>query len=638
MKRMRASNWPVAIGALALGVSMNAACEPTDRGEVRPPVTTEVQDDAGAISTEGETELPMTPADTPPSEEPAPIATLQPGTGLGGQATSGSCEADAGTCVPVGDAGPLPSVCVTTGPRDCTSGLDNDCDGQPDNIIDDVCLCVPGSVELCEEHPDFDGNGLCKPGTRTCVPGEGNLTSDWGACEGAVGPGEQDSCTTPGDDTDCDGAPNSGCTCVDGQTQPCGSSTDQGVCQIGTSTCVGGAFGQCVGAIAPAPRDTCTQGDDSNCNGIPNEGCGCVNGATQQCGPTDTGPCSFGTQTCVNGNFGACVGAVNPAPNDSCAQGNDATCNGIPNEGCGCINGATRRCGATDTGACSFGTETCVNGNFGACQGAVNPSPRNCGSAQDNDCDGEPDNTIDNVCECSPGQGNGPCSGDPENSRCNGQGQCASCQSDTDCSLVSLGRNTCLAGRCIALVEVGEECREAGECASRSCEDFYVDQDRDGFSPSRAGVERLCSNASFAPVGKTRQEPIDSENTDCLDSNLNVSPAQENFFVAAIPGLTGPLAYDYNCDGVPSYIHEEDTRRSVSPANAVTCNFAPVDLCDGGRIWRRASGPDTAGPPDSTSCGTSSFLEICGAVDTQSSFPGLGCINNDIVPLVVSCR
>jgi hypothetical protein len=60
----------------------------------------------------------------------------------------------------------------------------------------------------------------------------------------------------------------------------------------------------------------------------------------------------------------------------------------------------------------------------------------------DADCDG----TVE--CDCIVGQGNGPCSGDPNNSRCNGQGQCVPCQTNADCSLVSGGRNRCEGGRC----------------------------------------------------------------------------------------------------------------------------------------------------------------------------------------------
>jgi hypothetical protein len=328
--------------------------------------------------------------------EGIPVDTLSRPDDTSQSSGSLACEADPSACTSP-DAGPVPAACIPTGPRDCTSDADNDCDGQPDSSIDAVCACVSGTSEPCDEHPGLDGQGQCRAGLRTCVLDEVNLTTAWSGCEGAVGPGVADSCE-PGDDIDCDGTPNEGCSCVDGQTQPCGSNTNNGPCQIGTSACVDGRFGPCVGAVAPANADSCSsRTDDSNCNGIPFDGCSCVNGDTQSCGMTDTGACQLGTRTCVNGAFGQCVGQVNPRSRD-------------------------------------------------------------CRSQQDNDCDGRPDNTIDNVCECVPGGGNGPCSDDPNNSRCNDQGRCAPCQADSDCSFIGGGRQFCsrTAGQCVARFACGD--------------------------------------------------------------------------------------------------------------------------------------------------------------------------------------
>src|SRR6185436_17106228 len=54
-------------------------------------------------------------------------------------------------------------------------------------------------------------------------------------------------------------------------------------------------------------------------------------------------------------------------------------------------------------GICRRGTQTCANGAFGQCVGAVFPGSRNCASAADNDCDGRSDNTVDAVCTCVTG-------------------------------------------------------------------------------------------------------------------------------------------------------------------------------------------------------------------------------------------
>jgi len=55
-----------------------------------------------------------------------------------------------------------------------------------------------------------------------------------------------------------------------------------------------------------------------------------------------------------------------------------------------CLEGDTRQCGQTDTGLCTFGTETCTGGEWAGCT-AVFPSEEVCGDNLDNDCDGSTD-------------------------------------------------------------------------------------------------------------------------------------------------------------------------------------------------------------------------------------------------------
>jgi cysteine-rich repeat protein len=289
-----------------------------------------------------------------------------------------------------------------------------------------------GGTQACEEHPDQDGRGPCHAGTQSCVIGAGSMTSDWGPCAGSVPPGAADSCALAGDDANCDGIPNGGCSCVEGATLPCGPDTDDGICQRGTSTCTSGAFGDCVGAVFPARRD-CASAQDNDCDGQPDNTldatCTCAVGATQACathpGRDGNGPCRAGSRTCVasnqNGasNFGTCTGAVGPALRDSCtAFGDDADCNGTPNSGCQCVAG----------------------------------------------------------------RGNAPCAADPNNSRCNAQGQCAPCQSNADCSMVSGGRDLCTAGICsaprcgdgIVQPERGETCDDSNTVNGDGCSKVCV--------------------------------------------------------------------------------------------------------------------------------------------------------------------
>lgn len=345
----------------------------------------------------------------------AAVGGLQPVDAMSGE-TRASCGEDAGSCESIDDIGSAPA-CVPTD-RDCTSELDNDCDGRPDDAVDDVCVCAPGSVEPCDEHPGQDGRGQCRGGLRTCIAGDGNRTSSWGPCEGSVGPEAQDSCAAVGDDADCDGTVNGGCPCINGETRACGPNTGDGICQRGTQTCLNGTFGPCVGAVFPLQRD-CRSTQDGDCDGRPDNTvdnvCNCTIGSTQVCGAhpgqDGFGQCRAGQRRCEPGpnntssNWGACTGSVGPAQSDSCTTlGDDANCNGEENDDC----------------------------------------------------------------ECIAGQGNGPCSATPDTARCSAQGQCVPCQTNADCSLISGGRNSCQGGRCtLPLPGPGAPCGTGGACAAK---------------------------------------------------------------------------------------------------------------------------------------------------------------------------
>lgn len=480
-----------------------------------------------------------------------------------------ACVEDAGVCLSPSE--PAPEVCVPRGPRDCTSELDNDCDGQPDDFVDDTCRCVPGTVEPCDEHPGLDGRGICRAGQRTCIAGENNATSDWGACEGAVGPEEADSCTIAGDDADCNGTPNGGCPCVDGQTVACGPSTDNGVCQFGVSTCVDGAFGPCEGAVFPASRN-CASAQDNDCDGRPDDTvdnvCTCVIGDTQVCGEhpgqDGNGRCRAGTRRCEAGpnnltsRFGACMGSVGPAAQDSCAApGDDANCDGIRNGGCACIAG----------------------------------------------------------------QGNAPCAGDPRASRCNAQGQCVPCQSNADCSLVSGGRTACNAGVCIAPVADGSACQQDAECQSGRCRDQFLNADGDAFPDLRAPSVRVCGNTPLPGRAFARADG----QTDCCDSDARAFPGAVppevpiGFELQTIPegaGFPEPNAcgsFDYDCDGRQTSLGTQT--RVYRDDGCFNLNVTGLSDMEAINRCAAASGWDGASP----ACGASGAFRLCGALGGSCS-------------------
>ena len=76
-------------------------------------------------------------------------------------------------------------------------------------------------------------------------------------------------------------------------------------------------------------------------------------------------------------------------------EGGDCILDTVDSGGNLCQNGTTRKCGS-DVGECVKGNQTCTNGVWGNCTGAVNPANETCDS-KDNDCDGVVDEG--NICD-----------------------------------------------------------------------------------------------------------------------------------------------------------------------------------------------------------------------------------------------
>ncbi|MFA4829679.1 MAG: MopE-related protein [Thermodesulfovibrionales bacterium] len=134
---------------------------------------------------------------------------------------------------------------------------------------------------------------------------------------------------------------------------------------------------------------------DNNCNGQVDEGCSvCTNGETKACaysGPSGTenkGICKAGTQTCVNGQWGACEGEVTPVE-EVCGDNKDNNCDGNTDEGCVV-------CEDKDgDGYSAYNATSCPQGND--CNDfdiAVNPGATEACNTRDDNCNGLKDETC----------------------------------------------------------------------------------------------------------------------------------------------------------------------------------------------------------------------------------------------------
>jgi hypothetical protein len=263
------------------------------------------------------------------------------------------CKMGVRYCVE-GELGPCQGA-IEPQPESC-DGVDNNCDGQTDE--NHVCECDDGDTRAC---PAIGG---CSGGVQRCDNGL------FGECQGAATP-QPEICN--GVDDDCDGQAD------EDLVQACGSAVGQ--CGQGSQRCAAGVWGACLDATLPG-REVC-DGVDNDCDGLTDNGigCACQNGQTRQCGK-DEGVCAYGVQACWDGAWGGCKDGVEPQV--ELCDGLDNDCNGIVDD----IE--PRACGVSDVGACRLGQQRCVEGEWSACRGDVEPGAEVCDGI-DNDCNGATD-------------------------------------------------------------------------------------------------------------------------------------------------------------------------------------------------------------------------------------------------------
>ena len=251
------------------------------------------------------------------------------------------CAENGGTACDAISGAPQPERC---------DGLDNDCDGAPDDGFNLGAVCTRG-VGLCSEN----GSLICgADGLATCsVPG---------------GFGHQETCN--GLDDDCDG--------VADNDVPVGRPCDTGrpgVCGPGHVRCVS-PNSVCTPDTAPS-GEVC-DGIDNDCNGTVDDGFG-----QTSCG---LGVCRHTIDNCVGGHMQACD-PMQGATAERC-DGLDNNCDGLVDNDPSDVNipceaglGECRRVGRV---VCGGGRKSCT-----AVPGAARPELCD---LLDNDCDGVTDN------------------------------------------------------------------------------------------------------------------------------------------------------------------------------------------------------------------------------------------------------
>ncbi len=207
-------------------------------------------------------------------------------------------------------------------------------------------------------------------------------------CDGLIDEGQRNTCGQ------CDPQPEETC---DGRDNDCDGAIDDGV----TNAC---------GGCGPAPDEICDL-DDNDCDGLVDEGieasCACEAGDTRPCLPNAPEVCNTGQQSCDQGRWGTCRGAVLAAPEVCDGQDND--CDDQIDEGFD-LNDDPSHCGACGVVCGSFQAErSCVDGQCqltcarhyfdldgdhrNGCEYGCVPTSNEefCSDGLDNDCDGRVD-------------------------------------------------------------------------------------------------------------------------------------------------------------------------------------------------------------------------------------------------------
>ena len=371
-----------------------------------------------------------------------------------------------------GGTEPVPEVC---------DGVDNDCDGVPD----DGNFPTEGQACGFSTPPCQQGVIQCTAGVLDCV---GDTPPQPEVCNGI-----DDNCDTFIDN----GIPVGGACIPTYDTALYPGDRSAPPCMPGQFQCDGMGGLVCTGGVGPSP-EVC-DGIDNDCDGTPDEAGPAPDGldgtdnpfpppdATlgDACG-TDEGTCNEGQWACVNGLF-ACVNGQGPQPEQCDCSDND--CNGEidnPNPGnnpplCGgdqdCVQaGGVCQCAEP----CDGGEFPCPSGQ--KCVDVVSSQTGEklggyCLADTCNDCETKTVTDADGDILCGPAGTTGPDCQDIPVCECKGQNGCrppcfgVTCDTPLVCTNFGPAAGQCVVDNCfnIGCAGCGTVCTDSGECAANPC-------------------------------------------------------------------------------------------------------------------------------------------------------------------------